>query len=75
MASPFRWGGSYTTSQSVKSMIHVAPKVGEATKYTVIEARSGDDDKNIYEALNGVESLIVLFTSKGLGIEAPGYSS
>ena len=56
-------------------MIHIAPKVGEATKYTVIEARSGDDDKNIYEALNGVESLIVLFTSKGLGIEAPGYKS
>ena len=56
-------------------MIHIAPKVGEATKYTVIEARSGDDDKNIYEALNGVESLIVLFTAEGLGIEAPGYNS
>ena len=48
-------------------MTHIAPKVGEATKYTVIEARRGDDDKNIYEASMGLRALSYFSHQKDWG--------
>lgn len=61
--------GSYTTSLFKEGTGRMAQKVGEEAVETVIEAMSGDNDRLIYEASDLIYHLIVLLTSKGLGIE------
>ena len=61
--------GSYTTSLFKEGTGRMAQKVGEEAVETVIEAMSGDNDRLIYEASDLLYHLIVLLTSKGLGIE------
>lgn len=60
--------GSYTTSLFKEGTGRMAQKVGEEAVETVIEAMSGDNDRLIYEASDLIYHLIVLLTSKGLGI-------
>lgn len=61
--------GSYTTSLFESGLNRMAQKVGEEAIETVIEATNGTDDRLVYEAADMIYHLIVLLTSKGLGIE------
>lgn len=60
--------GSYTTSLFRAGVNRMAQKLGEEALETVIEATNGSDDQLVYEAADMMYHLMVLLTSKGLGI-------
>ncbi len=61
--------GSYTTSLFREGLSRMTQKVGEEAVELVIESMKGDNERLIYEASDLFYHLIVLLTSKGLGIE------
>ncbi len=61
--------GSYTTSLFSSGINKMAQKVGEEAVETIIEATNGTNDRLVYEGADLLYHLIVLLTSKGLGIE------
>lgn len=61
--------GSYTTSLFREGLSRMTQKVGEEAVELVIESMKGDNERLIYEASDLFYHLVVLLTSKGLGIE------
>jgi phosphoribosyl-ATP pyrophosphohydrolase/phosphoribosyl-AMP cyclohydrolase len=61
--------GSYTTSLFRSGVNKMAQKVGEEAVEAVIEATNGTDERLIYESADLIYHLMVLLTSKGMGIE------
>lgn len=61
--------GSYTTSLFQSGVNKMAQKVGEEAVEAVIEATNGSNERLVYESADLIYHLIVLLTSKGLGIE------
>ncbi|MDR0895286.1 MAG: bifunctional phosphoribosyl-AMP cyclohydrolase/phosphoribosyl-ATP diphosphatase HisIE [Prevotellaceae bacterium] len=60
---------SYTTTLFRSGVNKMAQKVGEEAVEAVIEATNGTNERLIYESADLLYHLMVLLTSKGLGIE------
>ncbi|NDW11887.1 bifunctional phosphoribosyl-AMP cyclohydrolase/phosphoribosyl-ATP diphosphatase HisIE [Bacteroides sp. 214] len=61
--------GSYTTSLFESGINKMAQKVGEEAVEMIIEATNGTNERMVYEGSDMLYHLIVMLTSKGLGIE------